>query len=179
MQVVTSAPIGMYRNISQGLFYAFLNAKKSISIETPYFIPSESILKALQTASLSGIDVKIILPNQTDTVFAHYATRSFVKELLLGRIKVFFYQKGFIHSKLIRIDDSLTIVGSSNMDVRSFEHNFEVNAFIYDSETCRRAQEIFQQDLDDSIQVSPEEWSQREKSQRVKESVCRLLAPLL
>lgn len=179
MQIVTSGPIGLYRNISQGLFYAFLNARKSISIETPYFIPSESILKALQTASLSGIDVKIIIPGQTDTIFAQYATRSFVKELLLGRIKVYLYQKGFIHSKLITIDNSLTIVGSSNMDVRSFEHNFEVNAFIYDPETCQKAQKIFQNDLNDSAQMFSEEWNKRNRKERLKESACRLFAPLL
>lgn len=179
MQIVTSGPIGLYRNIVQGLFSAFMNAKKSIYIETPYFIPSESILNALQTASLSGIDVRVVIPQEADTRFAHLATRSFVKELLACRIKVYFYSQGFIHSKLIAIDDSLTIVGSSNMDVRSFEHNFEVNAFIYDKETCLNAKQIFQNDLNDCNQILAEEWNRRGRKQRFKESTCRLLAPLL
>lgn len=179
MQIVTSGPIGLYRNIVQGLFFAFMNAKKSIYIQTPYFIPSESILSALQTASLSGIDVRVMIPQEADTRFAHWATLSFVKELLLCRIKVYFYQAGFIHSKLIIIDDSLTIVGSSNMDVRSFEHNFEVNAFIYDKETCGKATEIFMDDLRDSRQILQEEWKKRRRRQRFEESACRLLAPLL
>jgi cardiolipin synthase len=179
MQIVTSGPVGIYRNIVQGLFFAFMNAKKSIYIQTPYFIPSESILNALQTASLSGIDVRIVIPKEADTRFAHLATRSFVKELLLCRIKVYFYQQGFIHSKLIAIDDSLTVVGSSNMDVRSFEHNFEVNAFIYDRETCEEAKRIFMHDLNESLQIFPEEWKKRSRKQRFEESACRLLAPLL
>lgn len=179
MQIVTSGPIGLYRNIVQGLFYAFSNAKKTIRIETPYFIPSESILNALQTASLSGIDVQIIIPEKADTRLANFATRSFIKELLGCRIKVSFYKKGFIHSKLVIIDDSLTIIGSTNMDVRSFEHNFEVNAFIYDKDTCSKAQEIFQFDLANSELINNEEWQKRGRKQRFKESACRLLAPLL
>ncbi len=179
MQIVTSGPIGIYRNIAQGLFYAFSKAKKSIFIETPYFIPSDSILNALQTAALSGVDVRIIIPEKADTLFPHLATRSFVKELLSCRVKVYFYQKGFIHSKLIAIDDSLTIIGSTNMDVRSFEHNFEVNAFIYDNESCLKAKQIFVADLEDSTQILPEIWNQRSHKQRFKESACRLFTPLL
>lgn len=179
MQIVTSGPIGIYRSIAQGLFYAFANAKSSIYIETPYFIPSEGILGALATASMSGIDVRIVVPHHSDSWLVSYASRSFVKELLANRIKVYFYESGFIHSKLVIIDDSLTVLGSSNMDVRSFEHNFEVNAFIYDEQTNAQAKKIFRKDLHRSKLILPSEWKERSRGQRIKESACRLLAPLL
>jgi cardiolipin synthase len=179
LQIVTSGPIGMYRTIAQGLFYAFANAKKTIYIQTPYFIPSDSILNALQTAAMSGIDVRIVIPQKDDSVLVHHASKSFVKELLYYRVKVYLYHRGFIHSKLVVIDDSLTIVGSSNMDVRSFEHNFEVNAFIYDEVTAFQATQIFLKDLQYASLIVPEEWDKRSRSQRFKESACRLLAPLL
>lgn len=179
MQVVTSGPIGIYRTIAQGLFYAISNAKKIIYIETPYFIPSDSVLCAMQTAALGGIDVRLILPGISDTFFPQLASHSFVKELLASRIKVYFYERGFLHSKLVIVDDSLTIVGSANMDVRSFEHNFEVNAFMYDEDTNKKAKEIFQNDLRDSKQITAEEWASRPKKQKFLESSSRLLAPLL
>jgi len=104
---------------------------------------------------------------------------SFIKDLLRSKVKVEFYKKGFLHSKLLVIDDSLSIVGSANMDVRSFEHNFEIDAFIYNEETCNKAKNIFFKDMEQSTLLSVEEWDKRSRFEKFKESVMRLFSPLL
>lgn len=179
MQIITSNPIGMHRPIAQGILYAISNAKKSIRIQTPYFIPSESVLQALQVAALSGVDIKIIIPSKADSWIVHQASNSFVAELLHFNIRVYTYTKGFMHSKLIVVDDALTIIGSTNMDVRSFEYNFEVNAFIYDANTAGKMVAVFEEDATNSKPVSLEEWSKRGNLRKIGESICRLSAPLL
>ncbi len=179
MQIVTSGPIGVHRSIAMGLLRAVASAKQSIRIQTPYFIPSESVLNALQVAALSGVNVQIIIPRVQDTWVASKASRSFVKELINSNIKVYFYENGFAHTKLVIIDEMLTILGSANMDVRSFEHNFEINAFIYGKETTERAIEIFDNDLRHSSPIDVARWDNRGRWTRFKESACRLLAPLL
>ncbi|GAB6011689.1 cardiolipin synthase [Viscerimonas tarda] len=179
MQIATSGPTGEFKEIHQGIFHAIANAKKSIYIQTPYFIPTDSLLLALQTAAQSGVDVRLMLPEHSDTTFVHIASMSFIKGLLNARIKVYFFKPGFLHSKLMVIDDSLVITGSANMDVRSFEHNFEIDAFIYDGMAAKEAKEIFRADMSDSEQLFYEEWLNRPSRKRFMESLFRLLTPLL
>lgn len=179
MQIATSGPTGEFKEILQGIFHAITNAKEYVYIQTPYFIPSDVLLLAIQTAAMSGVDVRVMIPKKSDTTFVHIATLSYIRDLLNAKIKVHFFTKGFIHSKLIVIDDKLTITGSANMDVRSFEHNFEIDAFIYSKETAAQAKEIFYKDLLDSEIVNPEEWENRARYRRFGESVMRMFTPLL
>jgi len=178
-QVVTSDPVGPWKEIMQGLTIAITTAKKYVYIQTPYFLPSETILAALQSAALAGIDVRLILPNRCDNRITHWGSRSYLKDVLRAGVKVYFYKKGFLHAKMMVSDDLLSTVGSTNIDFRSFEHNFEVNAFIYDMETALNLKDIFMQDQRDSMQISLKKWQARPLYQKAIESVVRLLAPLL
>ncbi|NDV79588.1 cardiolipin synthase [Dysgonomonas sp. 511] len=179
MQIVTSGPVGQFKDIHLGILHAISNAKECIYIQTPYFIPTDSLMLAIQMASMRGVDVRLMIPRHSDTTFVHIASMSFLKEILDVKVSVYFFEAGFLHSKLMVIDNSLTITGSANMDVRSFEHNFEIDAFIYNAETCRRAKEIFFGDMNQSTQLTIEEWEKRSHIEKFKESVTRLFSPLL
>ena len=167
------------REISHGILQAIYDAQKSIFIQTPYFIPPEALLEALQAAAIRGLDVRVMIPEKSDVKLVHLASLSFVKEILKAGIKVYLYDKGFLHSKMMVFDDSLTLIGSVNFDSRSFEHNFEVEAFIYSEEIASQAKEIFIDDQRSSVQVSSKEWMKRPKLKRFFESLMRLFAPLL
>lgn len=179
VQIVTSEPIGLWKEIMQGLVMAISNAKKYFYIQTPYFLPTEPIMIALQTAALAGVDVRLMLPLRADSHLAHLGSSSYLVDVLQAGVKVYFYKKGFLHSKLIVADDELSIVGSTNLDFRSFEHNFEVNAFIYDVETALQVREIFLFDQRDCTQIFLKSWEKRPWRQKAKESVVRLMSPLL
>ncbi len=179
VQIVTSEPTSDWREIMQGLCLAISSAKKYFYIQTPYFLPTEPILAALQIAALAGVDVRLMIPERADATVTHLATCSYLKDVLKAGVKVFFYQRGFLHSKLMVSDDALSTVGSTNMDFRSFEHNFEVNAFMYDESTALRMKEIFIHDQRECIPVYLKNWEKRPVRQKVKESVVRVLSPLL
>lgn len=179
MQLVTSGPVGQFKDIHMGILQAISNAKECVYIQTPYFVPTDALLLALQMAAMRGVDVRLMIPRYSDTTFVHIATRSFLKEVMDTRVKVFLYEAGFLHSKLMVVDNSLTITGSANMDVRSFEHNFEIDAFIYNEDTCTKAKEIFFNDMIESQLLSEEEWNRRSRIDKFKESVLRLFSPLL
>lgn len=179
LQLVTSGPVGHFKDIHLGILQAISNAKECVYIQTPYFIPTDALLLAIQAAAMRGVDVRLMLPRKSDTTFVHIASMSFLKEVLDTNVQVFFFEAGFLHSKLMVVDNLLTITGSANMDVRSFEHNFEIDAFIYDGETCRKAKEIFFQDMKQSTLLSVDEWEKRSRFEKFKESVMRLFSPLL
>ena len=179
IQLVTSGPVGHFKDIHLGILQAIANAKECVYIQTPYFVPTDSLLLFLQMASMRGVDVRLMLPRSSDTTFVHIASMSYLADMLSAKVSVFFFEAGFLHSKLMVIDNSLTITGSANMDVRSFEHNFEIDAFIYDEDTCRKAKEIFYRDMEQSSLLSVEEWEMRSKIDKFKESVMRLFSPLL
>ncbi|MFV0418534.1 MAG: cardiolipin synthase [Dysgonomonas sp.] len=179
MQLVTSGPVGQFKDIHLGILQAISNAKDCLYIQTPYFVPTDSLLLAIQMASMRGVDVRLMLPRSSDTTFVHIASMSYLTDVLNAKVNVFFFEAGFLHSKLMIIDNSLTITGSANMDVRSFEHNFEIDAFIYNEETCSRAKEIFFKDMEQSTLLSVEEWNKRSRFEKFKESVMRLFSPLL
>lgn len=178
-QIVTSDPVGQWREMMQGLTLAINCSKKYFYIQTPYFLPTEAILASLQTAALAGVDVRLMMPKKADNRITHLGSCSYLNDILRAGVKVYFYQKGFLHSKLMVSDDSLSTVGSTNMDFRSFEHNFEANAFMYDRSTALRMKEIYLRDQKDSIQVTLKNWKKRPIKQKVMESVVRLLSPLL
>ncbi|MDL2323310.1 cardiolipin synthase [Bacteroidales bacterium OttesenSCG-928-A17] len=179
MQIVSSGPIDKYNSIEKGIFEAINGARKSIYIQTPYFIPSEIVLTALQTAAVSGVEVHVMIPVKSDNFFVDGATFSFVRDLLRYDIHVYLFRAGFIHTKCMVVDDSLTIVGSANMDTRSFELSFETDAFIYDSESAGKALQIFRDDASVSEKIDKDNWMKRSVFRRFFESVMRMFTPLL
>ena len=178
-QVVTSDPVGEWRDIMQGLMMAICSARKYFYVQTPYFLPNEEVMKALQTVALSGVDVRLMLPKRGDAWVIHKGSFSYLSEMMKAGVKVYLYKKGFLHSKLMVCDDELSTVGSTNMDFRSFEHNFEANAFFYDKKTALALKEIFLADQKACFQLSARVWEKRSWKNKVTESVVRLLAPLL
>jgi cardiolipin synthase len=179
MQIVTSDPVGPWKEIMQGLVKAVLGAKRYFYIQTPYFLPTEQLSFAMQTAAMSGVDVRLMLPERADSRIIQWASSSYISDMLSAGVKVYSYRKGFLHSKVMVSDDMLSSVGSTNLDFRSFEHNFEVNAFMYDGATAQRMKEIFIADQRDSTQIFLKNWEKRSWRQKTLESVVRLLAPLL
>ena len=178
-QIVTSEPVGPWREIMQGLVMAISRSQKYFYIQTPYFLPTEQILGAMQTAALAGVDVRLMLPERADNRLTHLGSCSYLADVLQAGVKVYFYKKGFLHSKLMVSDDLLSTVGSTNIDFRSFEHNFEVNAFMYDMETALEMKEIFLEDQRECTQIFLKNWEKRSSRRKALESMVRLLAPLL
>ena len=161
VQVVTSEPIGPWKEIMQGLTMAINGAKKYFYMQTPYFLPTEQVLAAMQTAALAGVDVRLMLPERADNRITHLGSHSYLADVMQAGVKVYFYKKGFLHSKLMVSDDMLSTVGSTNVDFRSFEHNFEVNAFMYDVKRLFEMKEIFLQDQRESTQIFLKNWVKR------------------
>lgn len=178
-QIVTSDPVGRWRDIMQGYVLAICSAKNYIYIQTPYFLPTEPILIALQTAALAGIDVRLMIPRRGDSYIIHKGTMSYVDEMLEAGVKVYLYKKGFLHSKIMVCDDDISSVGSTNMDFRSFEHNFEANAFFYDKTTALALKKIFMNDIKSCVLLTQKMWNSRSRKNKIIESVVRVLSPLL
>ena len=180
VQVVTSGPTEHYPEIMQGYVRTILAARRYVYIETPYFLPNEPVLFALKTATMAGVDVRIICPRHSDAKFTEWASRSYLRELHEAGAQIFLYEPGFMHSKLMVIDDSLVTCGSTNADFRSFENNFEANVFIYSQGTALRLKKVF---LDDqSLSVPLEKvtsWMHPKFLPRLWESLTRMISPLL
>jgi cardiolipin synthase len=178
IQVASSGPDSDWANIMQVYFSAIATARESIYISTPYFSPDESVLNALLTAALSGVEVVIILPGKSDSAVAFWNTMSYIPELIDAGIKVFLYNEGFNHSKYILVDRVFASVGSANVDMRSFDLNFEIAALVYDEDFASRLYNVFLSDLERSSQVNPSEWAARKRIRRYKESLARIFGPL-
>jgi cardiolipin synthase len=179
LQIVTSGPDSEWEQIKNGYIKMISTAKKAIFIQTPYFIPDASLLDALKIACLSGVDVKLMIPNKPDHPFVYWATMSYVGEMLSSGARVYIYDNGFIHAKTIVVDHEISSVGTANIDVRSFKLNFEVNAFIYDTKIAKKLNDVFQEDVALSRELTLEAYHQRARSIRFKESISRLLSPIL
>ena len=152
---------------------------RRIYIQTPYFLPTDSLLKALITAALARVDVRVMLPARSDSFLLDFASASYISQCLGAGVKFYFYRAGMLHTKCIIIDDELTTVGSTNFDFRSFEHNFEANLFIYSKQFNEQMLSVFRADLADSERVVAARWRKRSIVRRAIESVVRLLAPIL
>ena len=179
IQVVATGPDSDWEAIHYAYFSAICNAKERVYIETPYFIPDEGLLRALKSAALSGVDVRIIFPSIADHKIVHQASYSYFDDILKSGGKVYLYNKGFIHSKLIIIDDKIASTGSANMDLRSFMLNFEINAFIYDKDIINKISDDFFEDLKNSKEVDLEVFQNRPFIKKWAESVARLFSPIL
>lgn len=179
MQVVGSSVSSRWSAISQAFFAAITSAEHRITISTPYFIPSTSLLEALKVAALKGVDVRIVIPARSDSRLVHWATCSFVDGLLSAGVKVYLYTAGFLHSKLLAVDGVMASVGTANMDIRSLEDNSEVSTFIYAPEVVAELTSTLDDYIAHSRAVKPEEWYSRPQGERFIESIARLLSPLL
>ncbi|SDP23629.1 cardiolipin synthase [Paenibacillus sp. yr247] len=179
LQIIPSGPDTPWNSILEVYFSAFTTAQNHIFIISPYFIPDRTILMALKTAALSGVEVKIILPEIEDHVLVKWAAYSYMEELMQAGVEFFHYKKGFIHAKIVIVDHTIASVGTANMDMRSFFDNFELNAAIYDEASIKRLIADFQNDLFDCAEVVLSEMSRRSSLQRGKEILARILSPLL
>ena len=180
IQTVTSGPVTPYPEIMQGLVRVILAAKRYVYIETPYFLPTEAVLFALKTAALGGVDVRVMVPLRSDAKFVEWASRSYLRDMVNTGVKVLLYQSGFLHSKIVVSDDAICTCGSTNVDFRSFENNFEANAFIYDEGVAVQMRDIFLSDEAQSVLFSdiPERIHPR-FMKRLGESMVRLLSPVM
>jgi cardiolipin synthase len=179
MQILSSGPNDSMEQIRNAYIKMIHKAKKSVWIQTPYLIPDESLVNALQMAALSGVDVRIMIPATPDHKMVYWVTYSYLGELLPVGVRCFLYGNGFLHAKTIVVDGAVSSVGTANFDIRSFKLNFEINAFVYDSGVGARLQRIFEKDLEACTELTASEYARRSVLQKMKESFVRLLSPIL
>ena len=179
IQLLTGGPTTQWMNITMMFQHLISTARKCVYVLTPYFIPTEGLLQALQIAALSRVDVRLLLPRRSDSDMLRWASSSYVRECLQAGIKVYFYEPGMLHSKAVIIDDDICSVGSANFDCRSFEHNFEANMLIYSRDFNARLKERFYAYLRESTRIQPREWASRPLPEKALESFMRLFSPIL
>lgn len=180
MQVVTSSPISPWPEMMQGYVRILLEAKRYVYMETPYFLPTEPVMFAMRTAALAGVDVRLMVPLHSDAKFVEWASRPYIQEAADSGVKVYLYKAGFNHSKLLVSDDSLSTCGSTNIDFRSFENNFESNVFIYDSGMAQRVKAVFIGDMKNCVMYGDYMRTRRLSfTHRLWESFVRLFSPLM
>jgi cardiolipin synthase len=179
IQIVSSGPDSDAQQIKNGYIKMIHAAKESIYLQSPYFIPDESLFTAIKLAAQSGVDVRIMFPSKPDHKLVYWASCSYLGELLEVGVKCYLYRKGFLHAKTIVVDRRVASVGTANIDIRSFKLNFEVNAFIYDTGTASKLGDIFETDQEDCLELTLDMYKGRSTFTKVKESLSRLLSPIL
>lgn len=180
MQIVTGGPMDKWNVMMQAYMAAIASARTHAYLQSPYFIPPEPIMKVLQNVALNGVDVRVMIPYRGDKgVLPPWASRSYIKEALEAGIRIYLYRKGYMHAKTMTIDDSLVTIGSTNIDFRGFEQDFEINAFMYDENLAVQQREIFLEDLKDAELIDPLDWDKRPFLHKAKESVARVFSQVL
>ncbi|MDP4162951.1 MAG: cardiolipin synthase [Bacillota bacterium] len=179
VQLIAGGPDNELSVIKNIFFSMISSARESVWIASPYFIPDEDIFSAIKIAALSGIDVRLLVPNRPDKRIVFHASRSYFPELLEAGVKIYEYEKGFMHSKIVIVDHELASIGTSNMDMRSFHLNFEVNAFLYRTKSTQKLVVEYLNDLDYAKELEVESFKKRHLGYRLLESTSRLLSPLL
>ena len=179
VQMITSGPTGQWPNLAMMFQKAIASARQRVYIMTPYFLPDESLLRTLQTAALSHVDVRIVIPFKPDSVIMRHASFSYITPCITAGVKIYLYHGGMLHSKALIIDNNMVSAGSTNFDFRSFEHNFEANLFIYSEEFNRIMVDEFHDVCSRSVRVDPQKWKKRPLKAKIIESTVRLLAPVL
>ena len=179
MQIISSGPDHREEYIKNAYMKIINNAKKNVYIQTPYLVPDEPIKEALRIAALSGVDVRIMVPGKPDHFFMEWILSANMGDLIESGVKIYKYEKGFIHSKTLVADGKVSSIGTANLDIRSFQLNFEINAVIFDSEFTKEQEAIFIKDIDDSKLVTIDEYNNRGRTIRIKEALIRLIAPIL
>ena len=178
-QVVTSGPVTPYPEIMQGFVRIILGARRYLYVETPYFLPNESVFFALKTAALAGVDVRVLCPMHSDARFVEWASRSYLREAVEAGVQVSLYEPGFLHSKLLVCDDAISTCGSTNLDFRSFENNFEANIFFYGEDVALCMKDVFLKDMEQSVPLTEVPGRMSKKiTVRLWESLTRMLSPL-
>ena len=179
LQVAASGPESKQPSVLFSLLQAIFLAKKEILITTPYFIPGDSILEALKIAALSGLSVKLLVPGVCDSKLVNAASKSYYEDLLCAGVEVYVYQKGFVHAKTLVADGHLSIIGTANMDYRSFELNFEANVLIYDRPFAQELRSVFYKDLEEAEKIDKDEWCKRPAHVQLPERLARLFSHVL
>ena len=179
MQIVSSGPDSERHSIRRGYQKIISTAQRYLYIQTPYLIPDDSVLESLVIAALSGVDVRIMIPSKPDHPFVYRATEYYAKYLVNNGVKVYRYDNGFLHAKTMITDDTIASVGSANLDFRSFELNFECNAFCYDADLTRQLKIIYEKDLEHCIELTPEYFEKQSWWRKFKQYFSRLLSPIL
>lgn len=179
VQMTASGPDSDWESIGQAYFAAIASATDYVYISTPYLMPTDDIVTALKTSALGGIDVRIIVPGLSDAITPKWGTNSYIEELLEAGVKIYFYKAGFTHSKVIIADGVFSSVGTANLDFRSLETNFEVNAMVYDEEIAGILASQFLDDQEKSELIILEEWQKRPRMNKIKESFARIISPML
>lgn len=179
VQIASSGPDSNSPLIQQTLIQAINLAKEELLITTPYFIPGESLLESLVIAAESGTQVKLLVPGISDSIFVNYAARSYYGRLLKAGAEIYRYQKGFVHAKTMVADKQLAMVGTANMDIRSFDLNFEVNALVYDEAVAQELRDAFYEDLKDATKMDVAKWTERSTFTQLLEKLAGLFSPLM
>lgn len=179
ISIAASGPDSAYPYNMEVLLSAIHQAKKSIRIVNPYFIPSDQVLTALQMAVAAGVEVELIIPGKSDSFIVQHSSFSYISPLIARGVKVYLYEKGFVHAKTMVVDGEIAFIGTVNMDIRSFYINFEIAAIIQDKALCRQMMQHFADDISHSRLIDAEAWANRPRLHKFTDSVCRLLTPLL
>ncbi|MEF9952347.1 MAG: cardiolipin synthase [Clostridium sp.] len=179
MQIVSSGPDNTEEFIKYNFLKIISKAERNLFIQSPYLVLDRPMLEAIKISALSGVDVRIMIPNEPDHLFMKWALSANIGNLIDSGVKFYRYSKGFIHAKTIVADSLVTSIGTANMDIRSFKLNFEVNAVIYDQSIAKHHEAIFIEDQKDSIIYTKTEYENRNRWFKVCESIVRLLSPIL
>lgn len=179
LQIATCGPNTAWANILQAAIIIAATARKYLYIQTPYFLPTDSLLEALQAASLSGVDIRLMVSRRSDSPYIDPAARSYYSALLRAGMRIFEHRTRFVHAKTMVSDGFISVIGSANMDFRSFESNFEINCYLYDRELAEQNKQIFLTDLEECDEILLDAWEKRPWWRRSMESVMRLFAPLM
>lgn len=179
LQVVMSNPVGQWRPIPTALMMVLNSSRTYIYMQTPYLMPNEQVITAMECAALSGVDVALMIPERSDNRLADYASRSYIERLLKAGVKVYLFSGGMLHAKTVVSDDMLSIIGSANIDFRSFDYNFEISAYVYDKSLATANKKQFIADCEQCRQVQLRDFVRRPIIERVKESLARLFSPIL
>tara|TARA_R110002033_G_scaffold112652_1_gene158016 strand:- start:2385 stop:3767 length:1383 start_codon:yes stop_codon:yes gene_type:complete len=178
-QVVAGGPDSDFSSIHQHYFSIINSAKKYVYITNPYIIPGEALKEALQVAAMSGVDIRLLLSANSDSLLVKWTVRSSFEDLLAAGVKIYLYPDGFLHGKVIISDDELATIGTANLDIRSFEENYEVNVLIYDSNITTELKQDFLKDCKKSEPLDYEQYLKRPKTERLKEGIAKVFSPVL
>jgi len=177
--IISSGPDTQYSSVLYAFCQLIMQAKKTVYIQTPYFVPDDALFTCIRIAALNGVDVRIMYPGNPDHPFVYWASSSLLGELLGSGVKGYEYTKGFLHCKTLMIDGEICAVGTANMDVRSFKINFETHAFIEDREVTKGMERAFYKDMKDCRELTVDAYNQRPRRVKIREAISRLFSPLL
>ena len=179
VQVVCSGPDSAWDSLKLLFFTLISNANEEVLIQSPYFIPDESIQSAMETAALSGVRVRFMMTGVPDKRIAFWAAHTYFERMLKAGVEILLYESGFFHPKMIAVDRRIATVGTANLDIRSFQLNYELNVVIYDRDTARRLQRQFDKDAGRCRRIGFNDISGQRALIRLRNSVSRMFAPLL